>query len=269
VRFCGPSGSWELCGAATAVAGIIESPKVKSKGLLFSVQVVVRVRGRELRSHFCKFLAVDAQLNRPTKLSANYKRQVFDVRRQGRILHFFLAHNVAQAQNAASKSLSSLINHLEDPRLNQRKDNEIFSAFGSKENRAKLARLRRGTGTVLDVEYDLANTTKLPWKKFETNGMQITADVRPEFGLHGLFKMVNKTGKTLGSGVLCLRDIMRKKEMQDTTLPTHIEHLPLVVGGQLRGTIELSINCQKLTKMAAEFAAPDTNDNLNREQEAF
>ena len=130
--------------------------------------------------------------------------------------------------------------------------------------------------------------------------MQITADVRPEFGLHGLFKMVNKvsrqalccinsravlmicflffalrwlsptqTGKTLGSGVLCLRDIMRKKEMQDTTLPTHIEHLPLVVGGQLRGTIELSINCQKLTKMAAEFAAPDANDNLNREQEAF
>ncbi len=50
----------------------------------------------------------------------------------------------------------------EDPRLNQRKDNEIFSAFGSKENRAKLARLRRETGTVLDVEYDLANTTKLP-----------------------------------------------------------------------------------------------------------
>ena len=72
--------------------------------------------------------------------------------------------------------------------------------------------------------------------------MRITANVRPEFGLHGLFKLTRKVstvvpnkgsivspiffvlilyefvhsvfkdGKTLGSGVVCLRELMRKQE---------------------------------------------------------
>ena len=50
----------------------------------------------------------------------------------------------------------------EDPRLHQRKDSEIVSAFGRKENRADFAQLRRETGTVLNVKKDLANTTRVP-----------------------------------------------------------------------------------------------------------
>ncbi len=49
---------------------------------------------------------------------------------------------------------------------------------------------------------------------------------------------------------------------------TQVEDVALVVGGQLRGSIHLSVNCQKLKKLAPEFAVPE-NDPVNRETSTF
>ena len=127
--------------------------------------------------------------------------------------------------------------------------------------------------------------------------MRITANVRQEFGLHGLFKLTRKVstvvpnkgsivspiffvlilyefvhsvfkdGKTLGSGVVCLRELMRKQEHAMAVEQTETEDVPLVVGGQLRGSISLSVKCQKLRKMESNFAIPDSRNHHQREAE--
>ncbi len=127
--------------------------------------------------------------------------------------------------------------------------------------------------------------------------MCITANVRPEFGLHGLLKLTRKVstavlskgsiaspilfvlilyefvhsvlkdGKTLGGGVVCLREIMRKQEYAMGVEQTETEDVPLVVGGQLRGSISLSVKCQKLRKMESNFAIPDSRNHHQREAE--
>lgn len=62
---------------------------------------------------------------------------------------------------------------------------------------------------------------------------------------------------------------MHKQESQNSsTGAAEVEEVALIVGGQLRGSINLSVNCQKLRKLAPGFAVPENNP-VNREASVF
>jgi len=141
----------------------------------------------------------------------------------------------------------------EDPLAEQRKIavlSDLGIIGGAKRDTAVMFRCDQGNEFYKnDV---MKNVENIQWDEFQKNGVSMASQVSPQLGMHALIKFKNKENQVLGQGLICLQEIIvkhyeiKKKGAKDVI--DEAIKIPLTVGGQYRGSLEVKIECYVLKK---------------------